>query len=282
MLASDLVSTAALPRSALDLLRSVEPAGRAAGLSAAADAAWAFAGGLLVVWRLGDGRGGARTLRPPFAVRGAVHVELLEQPAAAGLLTVLLRTAEGQLAAWLDADAPQPPLTLDLGAGGAGGGAGGGASTAGAAAEAMAAVAIDTGAGPGFVAVVAHGDGLHLVQGSQRGLFLRRFRDPGDRPAPSAGGGGTPGSAVLGALGSVLRAAYSEAFNPLRRYQRGAASQRPALRVALAAVDVHALRALVLTPEALDCWSISIGAFRACVWRGFGALGGRGAACWGG
>jgi hypothetical protein len=111
------------------------------------------------------------------------------------------------------------------------------------------------------VAVVAHGEGLHLVQGSQRGLFLRRFRDPGDRgaPAPSAGSG-TAGAAVLGALGSVLRAAYSEAFNPLRRYQRGAASQRPALRVALAAVDVHALRALVLTPEALDCWSISIGA----------------------
>lgn len=64
---------------------------------------------------------------------------------------------------------------------------------------------------------------------------------------------------MLGALGSVLRTAYSEAFNPLKKYQRGAASRKPALSFAMSLVDVHRLKLLVLTSEALDCWSINIG-----------------------
>jgi hypothetical protein len=59
---------------------------------------------------------------------------------------------------------------------------------------------------------------------------------------------------MFGALGSVVKALYSEAFDPLHTVQRSSASAMAALQLQLLPLGGGRWKLLVLTPEALDCW----------------------------
>ncbi|KAF8069449.1 hypothetical protein HT031_001565 [Scenedesmus sp. PABB004] len=260
MLRADVSAAHILPRSVADALGSSEAA---AGCSADGGHAWALHRQTLLLWRVADGlHASVRRLHLAEAPEGRVLVEVLAQSGSSAV-TVVACTGGGQLSVWLDANFPAPPLTQRLfvaggdddGGGDEGGGGGGerGGDVVTALAAAPAGGGGGGGAGPGFVAALATSDGgLHLYHGSAAGVFPRTFHKPGAGAGPRAG--------VLGTLGSVVRALYSEAFDPLHREQRAGPSALPARQLALAPLGGGRWRLLALTPESLDCWLLGGGA----------------------
>jgi hypothetical protein len=277
-----------LPRTVHDLLLDAtaaglcEPTCHASGeASAGATYGWVLHRASLLVWRVEDDlQSTVRRLALPAAPSGRVFVSVLPHPGSSAL-TVVLCTGGGLLCVWLDANFFAPPYTQQLfvAAGTSGGGGGGDAPAATAAADvvtALAASTVDAAGAPGFMAVAATSDGaLHLYHGSQSGIFPRQFHRPagpaGPAPAARAGdagtsagaseGGAAGGSRLLGALGGAVKALYSEAFDPLYRVLRPAASRLPArgltlLRAGGAGASGGAWRLLALTGDALDCWAL--------------------------
>ena len=158
---------------------------------------------------------------------------------------------------------------------------------------ALAAAPADSGTIAGALVVVAAASGaLYIMQAGSKGLFARQFFRPGGaqpgRPAsagsaaaaaPSPGGAAASSSAgLLTALGSALSSAYAEAFDPLYRVSRRQPSAKAAIQAALVPVSGAAMQGggsgswqlLVLTGEALDCWSLSLGKRAAESWVGVG------------
>jgi hypothetical protein len=237
----------------------------AATAAATSTYGWVLHRGTLLVWRTEDDlQAAVRRLQLPQAPTGRVFVSVLPH-AASTALTVVLCTADGLLCVWLDANFFAPPYTQQLFVAGA--------ADASAAAPvfdavtAMAAGTVDAAGAPGFAAVVATADGaLHLYHGSQQGIFPRQFHRPaagGGAAAAAAatGGGDASAGGLLGSIGVVVKALYSEAFDPLYRVQRPAASRLPArqlilLRAGGAGAAGAAWRLLALTADALDCWAL--------------------------
>jgi hypothetical protein len=156
-------------------------------------------------------------------------------------VTVLLCTGSGQLCVWLDANFPAPPYSQRVCVSANRG------TSESAVISALAASPADSGSSLGFLAVVATADAaLHLYHGTQNGIFPRQFY------TPTAAAGPKPG--MFGALGSVVKALYSEAFDPLHNVQRSSASAMAALQLQLRPLGGGRWKLLVLTPEALDCW----------------------------
>jgi hypothetical protein len=156
-------------------------------------------------------------------------------------VTVLLCTGGGQLCVWLDANFPAPPYSQRVCV------SSNRDTSESSVICAVAASPADSGSSLGFLAVVATADAaLHLYHGSQNGIFPRQFC------TPTAAAGPKPG--MFGALGSVVKALYSEAFDPLHNVQRSSASAMAALQLQLLPLGGGRWKLLVLTPEALDCW----------------------------
>ncbi|GLC37784.1 hypothetical protein PLESTB_001476500 [Pleodorina starrii] len=180
-------------------------------------------------------------------------------PAAAdGSLTVAVCDADGRLTVWLDAHhlaAPVEHQLLTPGAGGAGGG------LRPPLVAAFAAARLDLGSGPAFLAALSAADGsLHLVQVGAQGIFAKQL--VAAPPPVAEGGRGGGGGGLVGALGSALSRALSDAFEPSSRYLRKAPVARPAVALHLAAAaggGGQHYRLLVLTRDCLDCWAISVG-----------------------
>jgi hypothetical protein len=276
-----------LPRSVHDLLLDATAAGLCGPTCHGSGEApsgstygWVLHRGSLLVWRAEDDlQATMRRLALPSAPSGRVFVEVLPH-AGSSALTVVLCTGGGLLCVWLDANFFAPPYTQQLfvSAGASGGGAG--APPPGDAVTALAASTVDAAGAPGFVAVVGTADGaLHLYHGSQAGIFPRQFHAPAGPAGPAAaaragdgggeagggagagGGGSGAGGGLLGSLGGVVKALYSEAFDPLYRVLRPAASRLPARALALlraggAGAAGGAWRLLALTGDALDCWAL--------------------------
>ncbi|EFJ40851.1 hypothetical protein VOLCADRAFT_99306 [Volvox carteri f. nagariensis] len=179
-------------------------------------------------------------------------------PAAAdSSLTVAVCDADGRLTVWLDAHhlaAPvehllliSPSLTSDTAAAAVG--------SRPPLVSAFTAARLDLGSGPAFLATLSAADGsLHLVQGGAQGIFSKQLVAA---PTPAAESRG-----LVGALGSVLSRALTDAFEPSSRYLRKTPAARPAVALHLAPAaaggGLH-YRLLVLTQDSLDCWTIRVG-----------------------
>ncbi|KIZ06100.1 hypothetical protein MNEG_1855 [Monoraphidium neglectum] len=243
-----------------------EGGSRRGGSGVSSTYGWVLHRGSLLVWRVEDDlQATVRRLQLPQAPTGRVFVAVVPH-AGSSSLTVALCTAAGLLCVWLDANFFAPPYTQQLFVGA---GADDGDATPGVVA-AMAAAAADAAGAPGFLAVISTADGaLHLYHGSQKGIFPRQFHRPsaaGGGDGSTGGGSGTGGagaggaSALLGSIGGVVKALYSEAFDPLYRVQRPSASRLPARQLLLLRAGAGgggaAWRLLALSAEALDCWAL--------------------------
>lgn len=230
-------------------LWDVLPQASAAGCQHAGgrSVAWILHRQTLLLWTVGDTDSAqVKRLVLTQPVSGALHVEVVTRPASS-VITVLACSSQGLLHVWLDASFLSSPHCEQLACFEGGADAGGDVVTA------IAAAAADQGTTPGFMAVVSTADGaLHLYHGTSRGIFPRRFHS------------GTPGSAsrqhgLLGTLGTVVKAMYSEAFDPLASTRRMAASSLPACRMLMTLTRSGSWRLYVLTREALDCWQLGAG-----------------------
>jgi hypothetical protein len=239
MLRADVVQAHILPRAVSDVLGEAVAAGCSRGYPSTYG--WALHRQTLLLWKVDDGlQASVRRLHVPELPSGCCFVEIMPHSNSTAV-TVLLCTGSGQLCVWLDANFPAPPYSQRVCV-----------SASRDTSEtpvicALAASPADSGSSLGFLAVVATADAaLHLYHGSQNGIFPRQFY------TPTAAAGPKPG--MLGALGSVVKALYSEAFDPLHNVQRSSASAMAALQLQLLPLGGSRWKLLVLTPEALDCW----------------------------
>lgn len=239
MLRAEVVQAHIPPKTVQDVLGDDSIAGFSQGFNLSY--AWALQRQTLLVWKAEDGLN-ATVRRLPLSepTSGRVFVEVIPQSNSAAV-TVLLCTGSGQFYVWLDANYPVTTYHSVLAV----------SANSSTAADlvicGLAASPANSGASLGFLAVVATVDGaLHLYHGSQNGIFPRQFYKPTGAAAPKAG--------MLGALGSVVKALYSEAFDPLHNVQRASASAMAALHLQLLQLDSNRWKLLVLTADALDCW----------------------------
>lgn len=240
MLRAEVVQAHILPRSVSDVVGEATAVGCSKGYSTTYG--WALHRQTLLVWRVEDAlQAPVRRLQlsePLSACRCFVEVIPHSNSTA---VTVLMCTGSGQLYVWLDANFPAPPFSQRLFVNANSG------TSEDAVICALAASPADSGSSLGFLAVVATADAaLHLYHGSQNGIFPRQFYAPPAAAAPKPG--------MLGALGSVVRALYSEAFDPLHNVQRSSASAMSALQLQLLQLDANRWKLLVLAPDSLDCW----------------------------
>lgn len=185
---------------------------------------------VLLLWKFGDGSD-ARVFTlsvPSEAVAGPsaapANVAVLSpRPSSA---TVVLCSATGVVAAWLDCNYLSEPLLC---------------RTAASSVTAFSAVA----SGSGFLAAVCAADGcVHLVQGSQQGLQGSILASP------------TSDQGKSGVIGSLLTWAYTEAFDPGAKYVKKSPSGRPAVGCHIVPADSTTLHVYVLTDSTLDCWRV--------------------------
>lgn len=248
---------------------STDPAGGGGGgVSSSSTFGWVLHRSSLLVWRVEDDlQATVRRLQLPQVPAGRVFVSILPH-AGSTALTVVLCTASGLLCVWLDAHFFAPPYTQQLFVAAESAAHDGGDSDPDVV-TAMAAGAANSAGSPGFLSVIATADGaLHLYHGSQKGIFPRQFHRPSAAAASAAGSdssgaGGGAGGSLLGSLGGVVKALYSEAFDPLYRVQRHTPSRLPARQLLLlragggaGAGGSGAWRLLALAPDALDCWAL--------------------------
>lgn len=239
MLRADVVQAHILPRGVSDVVGEASAAGCSRGYSSTYG--WALHRQTLLLWKVDDGlQASVRRLHMPELPSGRCFVEIMPHSNSTAV-TVLLCTGSGQLCVWLDANFPAPPYSQRVCV------SANAATSDNAVICALAASPADSGSSLGFLAVVATADAaLHLYHGSQNGIFPRQFY------TPTAAAGPKPG--MFGALGSVVKALYSEAFDPLHNVQRASASAMAALQLQLLSLGGGRWKLLVLTPEALDCW----------------------------
>lgn len=239
MLRADVVQAHILPRAVSDVVGEASAAGCSRVYSSTYG--WALHRQTLLLWKVDDGlQASVRRLHVPELPSGHCFVEIMPHSNSTAV-TVLLCTGSGQLCVWLDANFPVPPYSQRVCV------SANAATSDNAVICALAASPADSGSSLGFLAVVATADAaLHLYHGSQNGIFPRQFY------TPTAAAGPKPG--MFGALGSVVKALYSEAFDPLHNVQRASASAMAALQLQLLSLGGGRWKLLVLTPEALDCW----------------------------
>eukprot|EP00879_Flechtneria_rotunda_P024732 GHRR01026238.1.p1 GENE.GHRR01026238.1~~GHRR01026238.1.p1 ORF type:complete len:904 (+),score=333.81 GHRR01026238.1:136-2847(+) len=242
MLRAEVTQAHVLPRTISDVLSEASTAGCSRGPTTTY--AWTLHRQTILVWRVKDGiQAPMRRLLLDQLPRGRIFVKVIPHSNSAAV-TVIACTSGGHLYVWLDANFPAPPFSQQLfvSADDSSNGNAGDAVIC-----ALSAATAGSGSSLGFMAVIGTADGsLHLYHGSQNGIFPKQFH----KPAPAAGP--TPG--MLGAFGSVVKALYSEAFDPLHNVQRQTASAMGALQLHLQPVDGSRWKLFVLTPEALDCW----------------------------
>lgn len=211
------------------------------GLDPDSGYAWVLSGGSkLLIWSYAQGKDAAvKTIACPSAGDQRCFIRVLSHHSAA--VSVVLCTADGRLSVWLDTHYLSQPYTQQIFSSGA--------AEGGEVIAALAAIPAEQATGPGFITVIGTVDGgIYLFQVNQSGLFPKQFAS---RAAPAQGAMG-----IVGKVGSFLGSMYSEAFNPLYRVQRASASDRPAVALSLQRVDAARYRLLVLTDEALDCWTV--------------------------
>jgi hypothetical protein len=208
---------------------------------------WVLHRQTLLLWKAEDAESAAvKRLQIEQTLSGRPFIEVVTRPASTAI-TVLLCTSDGQLSVWLDCNFLAPPLTQQIAINSAEEGTK-------AVVSALTASPADQGTNPGFLAVVSTADGaLHLYHGSQRGIFPRLFYNPTTQPTSRQKG-------LFGTLGTVVKAMYDEAFDPLHHTRRPTASNLPALSLLLHKVHDNLWKLLVLTPESLDCWFLGAGA----------------------
>ncbi|KAG2499006.1 hypothetical protein HYH03_003192 [Edaphochlamys debaryana] len=272
-----------LPRTVLELLQ--QPSGQhLCGVCAESGFAWLLSGQQLYIWRYREGKEArlrVLTLPRPPSPLGPAHVVLvphgttaqgpsassgpLSAPASAapssaaadGPLSVAICDAAGRLTVWLDANHLASPVEHQLLSGAqqpaqqrqTGSGPRNGPLVA-----AFTAARLDLGSGAAFLAALSAADGsLHLLQAGTQGIFPKLLSSPA-AAAESRG--------LVGALGSALSRAVTDAFDPSARYLRKQPAPAPALGLHLGPAPggggTH-YRLLVLTAEALDCWTVSVG-----------------------
>lgn len=256
MLRAEVLQAHLLPRSVADIL--VETTSVGCSGSGGATHGWALHRSTLLLWRVADGlHAPVRRLLLPSPPRCGAFVEVLPRSGSAAV-TVLVCSGDGELHAWLDASFPAPPVSQRLFAAASDDGGDAASDDERPITVALTAATADGGDTLGFVAVAATRDGaLHLFHGSSAGLFPRCFHRPASLPPASTGAharGSSGGVGMLGALGSVVKSLYNEAFDPLRGVSRGGPSTAPALSLLLSGLDAGRWRLLVLTADALDCW----------------------------
>jgi hypothetical protein len=227
-----------LPASVAELVH-LSGDGLQSGLDGHSGYAWALGGSKLLIWSYGQGKDApVKTITCPSSAGQRCFIRVVSQQSA---VSVVLCTADGRLSVWLDTHYLSQPYTQQIFTSSAQEGA--------QVVATLAAIAAEQPTGPGFVTVVGTIDGgIYLFQVNQAGLFPKQFSA---RAAPSQGALG-----LVGKVGSFIGSIYSEAFNPLYKVQRAAASDRPAVALSLQRVDAARYRLLVLTDEALDCWMV--------------------------
>lgn len=240
----DVQASHVVPRAALGALHGDGDAG------VCQDFCWTCAGDTLTFWRYSEGRDArVRSLRLPRAVaersNAALFVAILPQPRGSAVSVVVV-SASGSMAAWMDANYLEEPITCQIAA----------ASGAGISSF-SAAVPEDSGSELVFLAAAGCADGSWmLVQGSSGGLHTRQL---------NAGGSAQDARGVLGKIGSALSWGYAEAFDPSAKIVKRTPSGRPVVDVAVVVLDASRLRVLVLTDASIDCWLVSMHAAWRCV-----------------
>lgn len=240
-----------IPRPVLELLQ--QPVQRPqAGICAEAGFCWVLSGPHLHVWRYADGKDArlrVLTLPRPPPPGQPCHVALIAHGpsgGSGGAISVAVCTAGGHLTVWLDAHHLAYPSEQQVLAPPR-------SQQAQRLVTAFAATRLDLGGGPAFLAAMGTVDGSwHLLQAGPQGIFAKQLACPPAAPASEAKG-------LVGALGSALSKAYTDAFDPSAKYLRRAPSQRAALGVSVEAVaggGGQHFRVLLLTDEGIDCWLV--------------------------
>lgn len=268
----DTVGAYLVPRAVLELLQQPDSPYQA-GVCATFSFAWLLSGQQLYIWRYHEGKDARlRVLSlprapsptqpptvvliphgPPSPSPALPHIPStfsgpLLPPATDGPLSVAVCDADGHLTVWLDAHhlaspvehtlltrTPSTPTSAPLVA-------------------AFSAARLDLGTGPAFLAALSATDGsLHLLQVGAQGIHTKQLAGPAPPEAHARG--------LVGALGSVLSRAVTDAFDPSARYLRKTPAGRPAVAGGLHVAAAPGgggqhYRVLLLTADALDCWAV--------------------------
>lgn len=239
MLRADVVQAHIPPKTVQDVLAEDSATGFSRG--SIASYGWVLQRQTLLLWRVVDAQAASvRRLHLSYPPSGRVFVEVIPHSNSTAV-TVVLCTGSGQLYVWLDANYPVETYRQTLAV------SANSSTSPDVVICGLSASPADVGMSLGFMAVVATADGaLHLYHGSQNGIFPQQFYKPTTAAAPRAG--------MFGTLGSVVKALYSEAFDPLHNVQRSSASAMAALQLQLVQLDSNRWKLMVLTAEALDFW----------------------------
>lgn len=205
----------------------------------------------LYFWRYEDASDARlRALNVPRQASGKCFVRILPQPRASSV-SVVVCSELGHVFIWLDAQYTVEPSRARLFT----------ADDASSLSSAQrlvtgfdALVADTTGLGPAFVAAVGAADGSWvLLHCTSQGVSTKHLVPP----PPGAADASLAARGVLGALGSLVSAAYTEAFVPIRKYLKAEAACSPVLGVRLQQVDHQRWKVYVATQATLDCWLVS-------------------------
>eukprot|EP00878_Enallax_costatus_P017252 GHUV01018115.1.p1 GENE.GHUV01018115.1~~GHUV01018115.1.p1 ORF type:complete len:398 (+),score=105.78 GHUV01018115.1:253-1446(+) len=239
MLRADVVQAHIPPKTVQDVLGDDSASGFSRGYPVTYG--WTLQRQTLLLWKVEDGlTASVRRLHLSDPPSGRLFVEVIPHSSSTAV-TVVLCTGGGQLYVWLDANYPVETYKQTLAV------SANSSTSPDSIICGLSATPADVGTSLGFMAVVATADAaLHLYHGSQNGIFPRQFYKAAAATAVRAG--------MLGTLGSVVKALYSEAFDPLHNVQRSSASAMAALELQLLQLDSNRWKLMVLTPDALDCW----------------------------
>lgn len=234
------VSSYLVPRTVLEIQQRPGSTFQS-GINSANGFCWVLSGQQLYIWKYREGRDARlRTLRLPQASGDKHYVQIISHPSS-NAVSVLALSDSGCLTVWLDASYLSEPVVQQIVTGPGG-------TTTSVVSAFSATAAPNLTAGPAFVAALASTNGSwYLIQGSTQGIFTKQL-------AVSAAQQESKG--VLGALGSVISYAYTEAFDPSAKYIKKSPSGRPAIAVHVTPVDATHIRVFLLNDQSLDCWMV--------------------------